>query len=326
MNVANLILINPVVKSLELLGDRWTILILRDAFLGRHRFEEFRVHTGASRSTLSKRLETLIQQDVLVKKPYQLTPVRNEYRLTKKGLALYPWALLIWQWESRWCASENQLPPTLIHKFQLPGDEGAAAEHAHELDPQVVCRHCRVALDIDDVERQVLEDNGEGGVQALRTIGSQRRSRGARGSEQVSSLGHITDIIGDRWAALVIAAAFMGLQRYDDFRRQLGIATNILADRLKRLSEAGVFERTEYQSNPPRSEYSLTEKGKALYPFTMTMRQWSLDWLDPMENIPFRLIHKPCGHDLVIDVACSNCGEVPKPQDVTYKHIDLPES
>ncbi len=309
MSVANLIVINPVVKSLELLGDRWTILILRDAFLGRHRFEEFRSHTGASRSTLSKRLETLVAQDVLYKKPYQTTPLRNEYRLTKKGLALYPWALLIWEWESKWSDDQHQLPPQLSHR--VPSE--------HPLQPKVVCRHCQQALHIADVERRVLRDTEEGDLQALKTIGNQRRSRGGRGAEEDSSLGHITDIIGDRWASLILAAAFMGLQRYDDFRRQLGIATNILADRLKRLSDAGVFDRIEYQSKPPRSEYQLTEKGKALYPFTMMMRQWSLDWLDPMEDTPFQLIHTPCGHELCVDVICAHCSQVPNPKDVDYR-------
>lgn len=309
MSVANLIVINPVVKSLELLGDRWTILILRDAFLGRHRFEEFRSHTGASRSTLSKRLETLVEQEVLYKKPYQTTPLRYEYRLTEKGLALYPWALLIWEWESQWGTDQHQLPPKLSHR--VPNE--------HELQPQVVCRHCQQELHITDVERRVLRDAQEDDLQSLKTIGNQRRSRGGRGAEEDSSLGHITDIIGDRWASLILAAAFMGLQRYDDFRRQLGIATNILADRLKRLNDAGVFDRIEYQSKPPRSEYKLTEKGEALYPFTMMMRQWSLDWLDPMGNAPFQLIHTPCGHELAVDVVCAHCSQVPSPKDVDYR-------
>ncbi|MCV6615514.1 MAG: helix-turn-helix transcriptional regulator [Cellvibrionaceae bacterium] len=308
MSVANLIVINPVVKSLELLGDRWTILILRDAFFGRRRFEEFRSNTGASRSTLSKRLEALVEQGVLYKKPYQSSPPRNEYRLTDKGLALYPWALMIREWESQWGDSKFDLPAVLRHR--VPGH--------HDLRPKVVCRHCRGDLALADVERQVLAQADESSIKALKTIGNQRRSRGGRGADADNSLAHIAEIIGDRWASLVVAAAFMGLQRYDDFRKQLGIATNILADRLKRLTEAQVFERIEYQSKPPRSDYHLTAKGQALFPFTMLMRQWSMDWLDAMEDAPFRLIHRPCGQVLNVDVICQGCNNVPKPVDVEY--------
>lgn len=309
MSVANLIVINPVVLSLELLGDRWTILIMRDAFLGRHRFEEFRRHTGASRSTLSNRLENLVERGVLYKHPYQEAPLRYEYRLTEKGLALYPWALLIWQWEAKWGLADQNLPPQLLHK----------GEHDHELVPQAVCRHCQQIFSWQDVSREVFEDGEEADLEALKTVGKQRRTRASKGDEKDGSLAHISDIIGDRWTVLILAAAFMGVQRYDDFRKQLGIATNILSDRLKMLTDADVLDRQPYQNNPPRYEYSLKEKGIELYAFTMAMRQWARDWIDSMPGAPFRLVHKVCGKELDVDVICQGCGDVPAPSDVAYQ-------
>ncbi|WP_444932296.1 winged helix-turn-helix transcriptional regulator [Microbulbifer sp. SSSA002] len=298
MQVTNQILSNPVARGLNILGDRWTILILREAFLGQHRFEAFRTHTGASRGTLSKRLESLVFLGILYKNPYQTAPLRFEYRLTDKGLGLYPWALLIWQWEHQWGgdAKEAGVPSQLYH----------ATASGHLLKPISVCRHCREPLHLDDVERVVNENAEPASAKDLKAFGNQRRIRVESSGDQ--PLAHIIDIIGDRWTLLLLAAAFIGLRRYDDFRQQLGVATNILADRLKLLVEMEVFSRHEYQSNPPRFEYQLTEKGKSLYPQTMALRQWVLEWL-PKVSHPFKLVHRTCGVELATEVICEACDE-----------------
>ncbi|WP_022957792.1 winged helix-turn-helix transcriptional regulator [Spongiibacter tropicus] len=305
MQAAQQLLSNPVARGLNILGDRWTILILRETFLGQHRFDEFRRRTGASRGSLSSRLETLVANGILYKNPYQTSPLRYEYRLTGKGLALYPWALLIWQWETEWAdANDAELPTQLWHAF----GEG------HQLRPLAVCRHCGEPLHYDDVERVVNASPQGAPTGSLTEIGSQRRTRGS--GDQM--LGHITDIIGDRWTLLLMAMAFVGLSRYDDFRQQLGVATNILADRLKLLVDTGIFSREEYRSNPPRYEYHLTEKGKALYPLTMALRQWVLEWLPKVKH-PLTLVHRPCGNELATDVICSGCHTVPRTDEVRFR-------
>lgn len=307
MEAAQQILSNPVARGLNILGDRWTILILREVFLGQHRFEDFRSRTGASRGTLSKRLENLVHNGILYKNPYQEAPLRYEYRLTGKGLALYPWALLIWQWETEWANAEDaELPARLFH----------SVGKGHTLEPLAVCRHCGEKLRYDDVERVVKESPSGEPPKRLAEFGSQRRTRGTGADNQL--LGHVTDIIGDRWTLLLMAMAFVGLRRYDDFRQQLGAATNILADRLKLLVDTGIFSRREYQSNPPRYEYRLTKKGKALYPLTMALRQWGLDWLPPVKH-PLTLVHKPCGRELATDVICRTCREVPRADEVRFR-------
>ncbi|WP_423897330.1 winged helix-turn-helix transcriptional regulator [Candidatus Pelagadaptatus aseana] len=306
MQAAQLLLSNPVARGLNILGDRWAILILREVFLGQHRFEEFRTRTGASRGTLSKRLETLVHNGILYKNPYQTAPVRYEYRLTDKGRALYPWALLIWQWETEWADQLSANIPSRLTHFHP--DE-------HALYPVAVCRHCREPLHFDDVERVVREEEIKSAPKNISEFGSQRRSRNSGNNSQL--LGHVTDIIGDRWTLLLMAAAFVGLSRYDDFRQQLGVATNILADRLKMLVDADILKREEYQTNPPRFEYHLTTKGKALYPQTMALRQWVQEWLPPVSH-PFTLVHRNCGHELQTDVICQGCGEVPGADEVRF--------
>jgi len=272
-----------------------------------HRFEEFRASTGASRGTLSKRLELLVFHGILYKNPYQTTPLRFEYRITDKGRGLYPWALLIWQWESEWVGEmkDAALPEQLYHR----------SEGGHPLWPVGVCRNCQQKLKFDDIERVENKDARPVSAQALKAFGNQRRTSGGSNADQ--PLGHIANIIGDRWTLLILATAFMGLSRYDDFRQQLGVATNILADRLKLLLAMELFSRHEYQSNPPRYEYKLTEKGKSLYPQTMAMRQWVLDW-QPAVDHPFKLIHRSCGAELATDVICEHCGQQPEKGKVQF--------
>lgn len=310
MQIGHQILTNPVARGLNILGDRWTILIMRDAFLGRHRFGEFRTHTGIARGTLSNRLEALVAEGLLYKKAYSESPPRFDYKITEKGLSLYPWALLLWQWESKWTdQQEPGVPSVLMHKI---GDD------SHPLVPECVCRHCREPLQYDDVKRVVTGDaSGISAEEISEKFGNQRRTRSQVTADADHALGHVIDIIGDRWTTLILAAAFIGLRRYDDFHQQLGIATNILADRLKMLLQLDVLVRKEYQSNPPRYQYELTEKGKSLYPQTMVVRQWVLDCL-PEAAHPFKLVHKLCGHDLAVDVLCGHCETVPAAGDVKF--------
>ncbi|ALS99864.1 winged helix-turn-helix transcriptional regulator [Lacimicrobium alkaliphilum] len=309
MNVISKIATNPVARGLSVLGDRWTILIMRDVFLGRHRFNEFRAHSGIMRGTLSNRLEFLISEGFLRKQQYQSKPPRYEYRLTEKGLSLYPWALMLWQWESEWAPTDKAIPTLLVHK----------GKYSHPLNPQCICRHCNKNLHFDDVERVKVSEGAEinNPVSLPDSWGGQRRTRAKVPQDVDVSLTHVVDIIGDRWTTLVLAGSFVGLTRYDDFLNNLGIATNILADRLKVLVEMGIFSRREYRVNPSRMEYRLTEKGKSLYPLTITLRQWVLDYMPPVAH-PYKLLHTTCGHDLEVDIVCGVCRKKPQVDRVKF--------
>jgi DNA-binding HxlR family transcriptional regulator len=80
----------PVARAMSVIGDRWTLLIVRDCFLGKSRFEQFQVSLGITRHLLSDRLKRLVAQGVLEKNPYQSRPVRYDYRLTDKGRDFAP--------------------------------------------------------------------------------------------------------------------------------------------------------------------------------------------------------------------------------------------
>jgi len=104
-----------VASTLEIVGERWTILILRDVFLGIRRFEDLQRDLGVARNILQARLTRLVEQGVLVKRPYQERPLRHEYRLTEKGADLWPVLVSLLKWGDKH-AIEGERPVILQHR------------------------------------------------------------------------------------------------------------------------------------------------------------------------------------------------------------------
>ena len=117
-----------VAQALDLVGDPWTLLIVRDVFWGYHRFTEFQERLGIARNTLTDRLNVLIDADILTKRAYQSNPERFEYRLTEKGRALAPVIITLMRWGDEWSGLPE--PPVRI----LDRDSGEV------LDPVLVDR------------------------------------------------------------------------------------------------------------------------------------------------------------------------------------------
>jgi DNA-binding HxlR family transcriptional regulator len=103
------------------------------------------------------------------------------------------------------------------------------------------------------------------------------------------SIGHVLDIIGKGWAILIIREAYFGSRRFEDFQQRLGVARNILTNRLKKLCENEVLERVPIKKGAKRHEYLLTKKGKALTPLLIALTQWGDKWVlgDNSEAIIF---------------------------------------
>ena len=105
----------PVASTLEVVGERWTLLIIRDVFLGIRRFDDIQRDLGVARNVLQARLERLVEEGILVKRPYQERPLRCEYRLTEKGADLWPVLVALLQWGDRH-ALEGERPMILQHR------------------------------------------------------------------------------------------------------------------------------------------------------------------------------------------------------------------
>ena len=105
-----------VARALSIIGDRWTLLVLRDCFLGIRRFEQFQERLGVTRQVLSDRLRRLVDQGILSREPYQDRPLRHEYRLTAKGRDLYPVMLSLLAWGDKHMCDESGPPLELYDR------------------------------------------------------------------------------------------------------------------------------------------------------------------------------------------------------------------
>lgn len=106
----------PVARTLSIVGDPWTLLIIRELFLRSRRFEEFQGYTGMAPYLLTTRLKQLAKDGVLERRAYHERPRRYEYRLTDKGLDLYPLVVAMTRWGDRWMSDAAGPPLKLVHK------------------------------------------------------------------------------------------------------------------------------------------------------------------------------------------------------------------
>lgn len=122
------------------------------------------------------------------------------------------------------------------------------------------------------------------------------------------SVARAVDVVGQRWTPLILRDLFAGMTKFEDIRRDLGVASNILATRLEELERHGIVERHQYQSLPVRHEYVLTEKGRDLYPVIATLLAWGDKWLAGREGPPALTVHADCGHATTARTVCGECG------------------
>jgi DNA-binding HxlR family transcriptional regulator len=132
---------------------------------------------------------------------------------------------------------------------------------------------------------------------------------------QHCSIARTLEAVGDRWTMLVIREAFLRTRRFEDFQSHLGIARNVLSDRLGRLVDDGILERRRYQDAPPRDEYRLTDKGLDLWPILMTLMAWG-DRHAAEDGPPRVIVHRGCGGTLDAHLRCDRCGQDLGPRDV----------
>jgi DNA-binding HxlR family transcriptional regulator len=130
------------------------------------------------------------------------------------------------------------------------------------------------------------------------------------------SVGYALDAIGEKWTLLVLREAFFGVRRFEQIQRNLGIARNILTDRLQKLVGHGILERRRYQERPERHEYRLTRKGLDLYPALVSLMSWGDTYQAGPAGPPITLVHKPCGHEASPVLACGHCGGALDARDV----------
>jgi len=133
---------------------------------------------------------------------------------------------------------------------------------------------------------------------------------------QPCSVARTISVIGDRWTLMILRDCFLGVRRFDQFQGRLGITRHILADRLRKLTRAGVLARVAYEQRPVRYEYRLTGKGLDLYPVLLAILHWGDAQMAGQGGRPLLLEHLACGHGFDPLFTCSHCGGVLKAREV----------
>jgi DNA-binding HxlR family transcriptional regulator len=294
-----------VARTLDIVSDAWAFLIIREAFFGTRTFEAFRSALDIPRATLTDRLRKLTRLQIFRQVAADIGQ-RKEYQLTKMGFDLYPSFIALMQFGDRWLAAGKWPPLVLVH--------GSCACECH---PIVACSACLSELAARAV--QYRDGPGAGRKPAKPGRNTRRASDASRFMlGRPSSVSRALQIIGDKWSFMVVREGFFGNRRYDRIQSELGIAPNILTDRLSRLVAQGVFHRRLYQQAPERYEYLLTDMGRDLYGPFITMLSWGDRWLSKGKP-PLLLHHSKCGHDFHASVICDKCHEPIIAADMQYR-------
>ena len=128
-------------------------------------------------------------------------------------------------------------------------------------------------------------------------------------SEMTCSIARSLAVAGEPWSPLVLRDVWVGINRFDDLQRDLGISRKVLAERLKALVEAEMLERRVYSERPARHEYVLTAKGFEFVDVLMAMAAWGDRWTAGEAGPPVLRRHRACGQITQVELRCSVCGE-----------------
>jgi DNA-binding HxlR family transcriptional regulator len=137
-----------------------------------------------------------------------------------------------------------------------------------------------------------------------------------RFGDMVCSIARTLDIAGEPWSPLIIRDIWVGLTRFDELQRDLGISRKVLAERLKWLVAQGVLEQRVYSERPLRHEYLLTEKGWELADVLLAIAAWGDRWTAGAAGPPVLRRHHRCGEVTQAELRCAHCGEPLHARDV----------
>ncbi|WP_205697504.1 helix-turn-helix domain-containing protein [Conexibacter sp. SYSU D00693] len=137
-----------------------------------------------------------------------------------------------------------------------------------------------------------------------------------RAYDQHCSIAAALEVLGERWTLLVMREVLLGRRRFADLKRRLGVAPNILSDRLQTLVDHGLLIRERYADNHPDAfEYRPTRKGVDVQPVLLTLMAWGDAHATPPGGPPRVAVHRTCGHEAHPQLHCTHCGDALSPRD-----------
>lgn len=265
---------------LGLLGDEWNLLIIQQSVMGATRYSEFAARLPISHAVLSSRLRMLTAEGLLAQQD-------GGYQPTPRSRSLWPLLVLIWEWERTWVPDRAELLPAMSHDAC-----------GQRFSPVLRCGHCRHPVGPDTVEL-TLGPSGAWDRSAPET--ATRRRTDSHSARQAGLFPETMAVLGNRWAATLLLAAFLGAGRFSEFQSQLGAPPSLLTERLQTFSHIGVLSAQE------RGVYRLTDKGRGLFGILLAAVQWSQRWFRAPEGPAITAVHRECGENLTAELACDRC-------------------
>lgn len=282
--------IDSIFRTADVVGDAWSWLVMREALLYRvGRFDEFQNRLGLARSTLSARLTQLTASGLLTQH------AGGEYLPTESGRDFFGCLMVAKRWGDRWYFPAGSPPQATTHL--------GCGRALHAVLRCGTCHETVIARDVTAHRAATLARPPD------HRGGHKRRSPDLELLERnrTCSIARTLTVSGDWWSGLIIRESFFGTRRFDDFRRRLDIAPNILSARLRRLVELDMLTKVQYETWPIRHEYRLTEKGVDYYHVPLAMLAWGRRWLATDSDA--QLTHQVCQGALVPELACASCGD-----------------
>tara|TARA_R110001599_G_scaffold263069_1_gene463676 strand:+ start:286 stop:1365 length:1080 start_codon:yes stop_codon:yes gene_type:complete len=289
--------------ALDVVGDWWTQRILRESFLGVRQFEAMQTRLHIPRQTLSQRLKHLVTHGLL-------DVSRGGYRLTERGLALYPWALMVWEWTRKWGGEAGPTHPASLTHYPC----------GQVMTPLFVCGACLVPVGLRDVSYRGTDVPPRAPASPTTARTRWKGSKVVMDADRASH--HIAFITADRWTHLILGAIFFGCRSFDHIAREIGIASNILSHRLKLLLQADFLQKKRSAEDARRFVYALTPRSRDVFPLTISLLQWADTQLKPGVQPPVQRFHRGCGARLQTKVICSHCHGELLPRAVGFQHAD----
>ncbi|WP_010541268.1 winged helix-turn-helix transcriptional regulator [Dietzia alimentaria] len=294
----------PLARALTIVGDAWSVRIIRSVFVGRRTFGALRDGLGISDAVLSRRLSGLVAEGVLTHPSARPdAAAAREYRLTEEGKDLWRVLVAIRSWDEAWAG---------------PGHPDSAIELHHHTcgratHPMLGCGACGAI----GVRPQDVVAHADDGLFLDVTAGRSRRLAGS-GLAMDS-----TRVLGDNWATLVLACALMGATRFQDFERQLPIPAGTLTSRLRDFVDADVLRRDAHREGARRQVYRLTPRGLDFFAVAAMINDWSRSWLAPDGHSGLSLVHRACGGELQPQFTCNCCNGVLERTEVSFRGRNL---
>ena len=275
---------NAIAVMTGIVGDEWTLWIVQKALdPGITRYTEWLRAGPISSSVLTARLASLVANRVLDRVAYTAHPPRFEYRLTRRGQQMWPILLAMWSWERSW-----------VHDTAHPLPKVQHTRCGQVFEPVMVCAACGEASALRDVRAEM--GPAWSWERSIPSAATRRRApSGARPPELVAQT---MAVIGNRWSAALLLAAFLGATRFGEFEQQMGAPPTIVAERLRTFCDLDFLTQSPHPERPDWVTYQLTAKARAFFPVVSAALDWGSRWFQSPEGHALAQVHRGCGNRL----------------------------